>query len=118
MPGIPWGTPVYSPQRTLPGWSVQPARDSGHNPDGARIVQSCAGSREQPIGAAFHSLLDADAHLRPRTEYGHVAAFAAWLAGYCLLLRSVLQSCPRQSARVTPEPPISFGMSFIFGKPS
>jgi len=98
MPGIPWGTPVYSPQRTLPGWSVQPARDSGHNPDGVtwrtRIAQSLRwvalmGATHR---GGLHSLPDADAHLRPRSEYGHVAAFAAWFAGYCLLLRSVLQS--------------------------
>jgi len=32
--------------------------------------------------------------LRPRWEYGHVAAFVAWLAGFCLLLLSVLARTP------------------------
>lgn len=32
--------------------------------------------------------------LRPRWEYGHVAAFAAWLAGYSLLVLSVLRESP------------------------
>jgi hypothetical protein len=31
------------------------------------------------------------AQLRPRWEYGHVAAFVAWLAGYCLVQLSVLR---------------------------
>jgi hypothetical protein len=29
---------------------------------------------------------DLYAQLRPRWEYGHVAAFVAWFAGYCFLL--------------------------------
>jgi hypothetical protein len=36
--------------------------------------------------------------LRGRWEYGHVAAFAAWLAGLCLLIRSVLVETPRRGA--------------------
>ena len=32
--------------------------------------------------------------LRPRWEYGHVAAFVAWLIGFGLLLRSVLTETP------------------------
>jgi hypothetical protein len=35
------------------------------------------------------------AQLRPRWEYGHVAAFVAWLAGYCLLQLSVLRDARR-----------------------
>ena len=33
-----------------------------------------------------------------RWEYGHVAAFAAWLGGFCLLVRSVLVETPRGGA--------------------
>lgn len=33
--------------------------------------------------------------LRGRWEYGHVAAFLAWLVGLCLLIRSVLVETPR-----------------------
>lgn len=36
------------------------------------------------------SAIEAYLRLRPRWEYGHVAAFVAWLAGYSLLLLGVL----------------------------
>lgn len=32
--------------------------------------------------------------LRPRWEYGHVAAFAAWFAGFSILLYSVVRDVP------------------------
>jgi hypothetical protein len=37
--------------------------------------------------------------LRPRWEYGHVAAFAAWFVGFSLLLLSVVQETPAHSPR-------------------
>ena len=37
---------------------------------------------------------DAYLRLRSRWEYGHVAAFAAWLTGYVLLLRAALARTP------------------------
>lgn len=57
----------------------------------------------QPVNAAWGQVLatgtdaealDAYARLRDRWEYGHVAAFAAWLAGVSLLLLSVLKDTP------------------------
>ena len=36
--------------------------------------------------------------LRGRWGYGHVAAFAAWFVGFCLLVRSVLVETPRGGA--------------------
>jgi hypothetical protein len=41
------------------------------------------------------------ARLRPRWEYGHVAAFAAWLFGFACLLASLLVGTPdgQRSAR-------------------
>lgn len=36
--------------------------------------------------------------LRPRWEYGHAAAFAAWLAGFVLLLLSVVRETPEEAA--------------------
>lgn len=52
-----------------------------------------------PVNAAWGEVLAtapentpaAYARLRPRWEYGHVAAFAAWLAGFSLLLGAALQ---------------------------
>jgi hypothetical protein len=58
-----------------------------------------------PVNAAWREVMEsapeavpeAYERLRPRWEYGHVAAFAAWLSGFCLLLFSVLQpSDPRR----------------------
>lgn len=56
-----------------------------------------------PVNAEWGDALDAAprsvpavyAKLRPRWEYGHVAAFAAWLAGYCALQLSVLRESTR-----------------------
>jgi hypothetical protein len=45
------------------------------------------------------SVPDAYARLRPRWEYGHLAAFAAWLGGFALLLLSVLKELPPDRAR-------------------
>ncbi|MCF8061166.1 MAG: hypothetical protein K9M82_01500 [Deltaproteobacteria bacterium] len=35
----------------------------------------------------------------PRWEYGHAAAFAAWLTGFILLLSSVLMETPADRSR-------------------
>ncbi len=43
---------------------------------------------------APESVLSAYLRLRPRWEYGHVAAFAAWLTGFSLLLLSALKETP------------------------
>ena len=42
------------------------------------------------IASSPASVPEVYAQLRPRWEYGHVAAFAAWLAGFALLLASSL----------------------------
>jgi hypothetical protein len=34
--------------------------------------------------------------LRPRWEYGHAAAFATWLAGFSMLLHSVVREVPAE----------------------
>jgi hypothetical protein len=44
----------------------------------------------QAASAASQSIPGAYARVRSRWEYGHVAAFAAWFVGYCLLQLSVL----------------------------
>jgi hypothetical protein len=52
----------------------------------------------QPVNAEWGRVLASDraaapaayARLRPRWEYGHVAAFIAWLAGFALLVISVV----------------------------
>lgn len=43
-------------------------------------------------------VMEAYARHRPRWEYGHVAAFVAWLAGFCALVASVLADTPEQGA--------------------
>jgi hypothetical protein len=47
------------------------------------------------LNAAPQSAATVYAKLRPRWEYGHVAAFAAWLAGYCVLQLSVFRESSR-----------------------
>jgi hypothetical protein len=63
----------------------------------------------QPVNAAWGQVLtsgteaealDAYARLRGRWEYGHVAAFIAWLAGVSFLLLSVLSETPREPPAV------------------
>jgi hypothetical protein len=49
----------------------------------------------QAFADASPSLPGLYAELRSRWEYGHVAAFAAWFIGYCLLQLSVLRNQPR-----------------------
>lgn len=44
----------------------------------------------QVIQTEPEAVPEAYARLRPRWEYGHVAAFAAWLAGFSLLLLAAL----------------------------
>jgi hypothetical protein len=46
------------------------------------------------IASAPESVPAAYLRLRARWEYGHLAAFAAWLVGYSLLLLSVLRRFP------------------------
>jgi hypothetical protein len=53
----------------------------------------------QLIKAGSDALPDAYARLRPRWEYGHVAAFAAWFAGYVLLQLSVLRPASDRVSR-------------------
>lgn len=50
----------------------------------------------QVMQTAPHAVPEAYVRLRPRWEYGHLAAFVAWLAGYTLLLLSVLAT-PRRT---------------------
>lgn len=51
--------------------------------------------------SAPESVAEAYLRLRPRWEYGHVAAFAAWLVGFGLLVLSVLLETPaKRSATV------------------
>lgn len=50
----------------------------------------------QVMQTAPQAVPEAYVRLRPRWEYGHLAAFAAWLAGYSLLLLSVL-TAPRRT---------------------
>ena len=46
------------------------------------------------LRAAPDSASAAYLELRPRWEYGHVAAFGAWLAGFSVLLYSVVREVP------------------------
>jgi hypothetical protein len=56
----------------------------------------------QPVNLEWYSALQSTAvnvpeifvRLRERWEYGHVAAFAAWLVGFAFLLRSVIVETP------------------------
>ena len=57
------------------------------NAEWGRVIESGPAS----VPAAY-------ARLRPRWEYGHVAAFAAWFAGFCLLLLSVVRETPAATA--------------------
>ena len=52
------------------------------------------------IETAPASVPEVYAQLRPRWEYGHVAAFAAWLAGFALLLASSLAHPRAPAGRV------------------
>ena len=55
------------------------------NAEWGRVLASPGGGESVPATYA---------RLRPRWEYGHVMAFAAWLAGFCLLLLSVIAETP------------------------
>lgn len=56
----------------------------------------------QPVNAQWAQILQTDPaaapaaylRLRPRWEAGHLIAFAAWLAGFLCLLRSILMQIP------------------------
>jgi hypothetical protein len=52
----------------------------------------------QVTQTAPEAVPEAYGRLRPRWEFGHLAAFAAWLAGYILLLLSVLTDPQRGAA--------------------
>ena len=51
------------------------------------------------IASAPDAVPDVYARLRPRWEYGHVAAFSAWLVGFLFLLGSVVAETPRAAGR-------------------
>lgn len=53
------------------------------NAEWLRVMESASAS----VPAAYE-------RLRPRWEYGHATAFAGWLAGFSLLLLSVLKETP------------------------
>ena len=55
----------------------------------------------QVMESAPASVPAAYERLRPRWEYGHAAAFAAWLVGFSLLLLSVLRETPEDRSRAT-----------------
>jgi hypothetical protein len=78
-----WGTLGLVLSLALWGAIVAPV-----NAEWLRVIESAPDS----VPAAY-------ARLRPRWEYGHVAAFAAWLAGFGLLLASVLMEFPRREER-------------------
>ena len=56
-----------------------------------------------PVNAEWGRVIHSDpasvpaayVRLRPRWEYGHLAAFAAWLVGFVFLLLSMLREIPR-----------------------
>ncbi len=50
--------------------------------------------------SAPESVAEAYLRLRPRWEYGHVAAFAAWLVGFGLLLLSVVSETPAKRSAI------------------
>jgi hypothetical protein len=52
----------------------------------AALVASVNSEWAGVLEAAPVSAADAYIELRPRWEYGHVAAFAAWFAGFSVLL--------------------------------
>ena len=62
----------------------------------------------QPVNAEWARALSSDraaapaayARFRPRWEYGHVAAFVAWLAGFAFLVLSVLVETRRRNSPV------------------
>ena len=66
----------------------------------------------QPVNAEWGRVLRRDPssapaaylRLRPRWEYGHVGAAAAWLAGFACLVLSVLGEIPRTPPRREPAP--------------
>jgi hypothetical protein len=64
----------------------------------------------QPVNAEWSEVLRADPsaapaaylRLRPRWEYGHVAACAAWLSGFACLVMSVLVEIPTDVVKNDP----------------
>lgn len=60
-----------------------------------------------PVNAEWLRVIESDPtsvpaayeRLRPRWEYGHVAAFSAWFLGFCLLLLSVVKETPADRNR-------------------
>jgi len=60
-----------------------------------------------PVNAEWLRVIESDPssipsvyeRLRMRWEYGHVAAFAAWFIGFCLLLLSVVKETPAARTR-------------------
>jgi hypothetical protein len=62
----------------------------------------------QPVNLEWHRALQSTAasvpeiflHFRDEWEYGHVATFVAWLAGFAFLLRSVIVETPSDQSVV------------------
>ena len=62
------------------------------------LVAPVNGRWSEAIESRSQSLPQLYAELRFRWEYGHAAAFALWLAGYCCLLWSVVRGDARGPA--------------------
>jgi hypothetical protein len=60
----------------------------------AALVQPVNAEWGRIIASGSESVPAAYLRLRHRWEYGHVAAFVAWFAGFCLLTLSVVRETP------------------------
>jgi hypothetical protein len=64
----------------------------------AVLVQSVNSQVARAFAEAPDTLVALWARRRPQWEYGHLAAFLAWLAGFGVLLRTILQKVPETQA--------------------
>jgi hypothetical protein len=62
------------------------------------LVQPVNGAWAEALGAGTAEAVQAYAQLRSRWEYGHVAAFVAWLLGFSLLVDGALREAAASSA--------------------
>lgn len=60
------------------------------------LVQPVNAAWREALGSGGVDAVQAYERLRERWEYGHLAAFAAWLMGFTLLLYGVLREVPRR----------------------